>query len=141
MSIFGNNILAFVTWGMVIYVDEPTSEQVGMTEFDENAIACLDSFLQIFGVDGIYQPGILNRSIKVIIRYVTDDAQVQPVQRHRSPKINIKTPNDSSNGIAAGEFELGQKVSIPPRKGADARLFHLARIVKQTASFVIYEVH
>lgn len=100
-----------------------------------------DIILDEFAVDGIYQPGILNRAIKAIPKYVQDDAQIDPAMRRRGPKLQVKVPNDPSNGIAADEFETGQLVSVPPRKGADARSFNLARIVKQNAAFVVYEVH
>jgi len=77
----------------------------------------------------------------VIVRYVTDDGQVDPVVRHRSPIVNIKVANDSLLGISADEFVPGQEISIPPRKGAVARIFSLARIVKQDAGMITIEVH
>lgn len=141
MGNYGNNVVALVTGGTLVYVDEPTSETIGDTEFDKKAIAGVDYFLVAFAVDGIYRPGILNRAIKAIVRYIQDDSQVQSGQRHKSPKITIKTPNDPSNGIKAEEFEAGQIVIVPPRKGADAVTKRLSRIVKQTAAFVTYELY
>ena len=109
--------------------------------FDEILVENVDYILEVFGVAGIYQPGVLDRSIQVIIRYVTDDGQVAPVTRHRSPIVNIKVANDSVKGISAEEFEQGQVINMPPRKGADARDFSLARIIKQDAGMVTIEVH
>jgi hypothetical protein len=100
-----------------------------------------DIVLDIFGVQGIYRPGVLDREIKVIIRYIDDAGQVDPVVRHRSPIINIKVANDSVTGISAEEFEQGHVIKIPPRKGADARDFSLARIIKQDAGMMTIEVH
>lgn len=114
--------------------------------FDEILQDDADILLDVFGVDGVYLgigrgPGGLNREIKVIVQYVTDDGQVAPVVRHRSPIVNIKVANDSVTGISAEEFEQGQMINIPPRKGADARDFSLARILKQDAGMVTFEVH
>ena len=105
----------------------------------ENASIILDIFAE--AVAGVYQPGVLDRSVRGIIWYVRDDGTVSPVARHRSPVVNLKVANDSVNGISADEFEQGQVVSIPPRKGADAREFQMARIVSQDAAFIVYEVH
>ena len=104
---------------------------------DQNAPILLNEF----GVAGIYRPGVLDREIQAIIRYVTDDGLVAPVVRHRSPVVNIKVANDSTTGISAEEFEQGQVINIPPRKGADARDFQLARILKQDAGMITIEVH
>ena len=109
--------------------------------FDEILVENADYYLDVFGVAGIYQPGVLDRAIQVIIRYVTDDGRVEPVVRHRSPIVHIKVANDSVTGISAEEFEQGQVINMPPRKGADARDFSLARILKQDAGMVTIEVH
>jgi hypothetical protein len=141
MGIYGNNILAFCSIGDLIYIDEPVGGSTADTEFDEFSLASRDIFLELWGIDGVYQPGSLNRAIRAIIRYVEDDAVIPPVQRHRSPLLTMKVPNDSSNGITAEEFIPGQLVSIPPRKGTDARTFRLARIRWQSAAFVSYEIY
>ena len=146
MTIQGADIIAMVTWGILEYVEEdvePTPAVVTgeVQTFDEILVANVPILLDAFGVDGIYRPGVLDREIQVIIRHVTDDATVAPVVRHRGPVINIKVANNSVTGISAEEFEQGQVVSIPPRKGADAREFQMARIVSQDAGFVVYEVH
>ena len=109
--------------------------------FDEILVANAPVLLGIFGVVGIYCPGILDREIQAIVRYVTDDGQVPPVVRHRSPIVHIKVANNSTTGISAEEFVQGYIIRIPPRKGADARDFQLARIVKQDAGFLTIEVH
>jgi len=109
--------------------------------FDEILVENVSHILDVFGVEGIYRPGILDREIQVIVRYVTDDGQVVSVVRHRSPIVNIKVANNSVSGISAEEFEQGQAINIPPRKGADARDFSLARIIKQDAGMVTIEVH
>lgn len=103
----------------------------------ENAVIHLDTF----GIAGIYRPGVLDRAIQAIIRYVTDDGQVSPVARHRSPIVQIKVANNSVTGISADEFEQGQVVNLPPRKGADARDFNLAKIIRQDAGMITLEVH
>ena len=142
MTIRGADIIAMVTGGVLEYIPHPISVIEGGTQtFDEILVANVPLLLDAFGVDGIYRPGELDREIQVIIRHVQDDATVAPVVRHRSPLINIKVANDSVTGISAEEFEQGQVVSIPPRKGADAREFQMARIVSQDAGFVVYEVH
>jgi len=109
--------------------------------FDEILADDADILLDVFGEAGVYRPGVLDREIKVIVRYVTDDDQVAPVVRHRSPVVNIKVANNSTTGISAEEFEQGQVINIPPRKGADARDFQLARILKQDAGMITIEVH
>ena len=109
--------------------------------FDEILVENAAIHLDEFGVAGTYRPGVLDRSILVIIRYVTDDGQVAPVVRHRSPIVHIKVANNSTTGISAEEFEQGQKINMPPRKGADARDFTLARIIKQDAGLITIEVH
>ena len=109
--------------------------------FDEILIENAPLLLDIFGEAGVYRPGVLDRPIQGIIRHVQDDATVAPVVRYRSPLINLKVANNSVIGISAEEFEQGQVVSIPPRKGADAREFQIARIVSQDAGFIVYEVH
>jgi len=114
---------------------------MAVKNFDEILIENAPLLLDIFGEAGVYRPGVLDRAIRGIIRHVQDDATVSPVVRHRSPLINLKVANDSVTGISAGEFEQGQVVSIPPRKGADAREFQMARIVSQDAGFIVYEVH
>jgi len=105
--------------------------------FEENA----EYILEAFGMTGIYQPGVLDREIQVIVRHITDDGQVAPVVRHRSPIVNIKTANDSTDGISAEEFEPGQVIKVPPRKGATARDFRLARIIGQGAGMIVIEAH
>lgn len=97
--------------------------------------------LDVFGEAGIYRPGVLDREIQGIVRHVTDDGQVAPVLRHRGPIVNVKVANDPVIGISAEEFESGYVIKIPPRKGADPRDFQMARIVKQDAGMVTYEVH
>ena len=109
--------------------------------FVEMLIENAPHFLNDFGETGIYRPGVLDREIQVQIRHVTDDDQVAPVVRHRSPVVNVKVANDSVTGISAEEFEQGQVINIPPRKGADPRDFQMARIVSQDAGLVVYEVH
>ena len=109
--------------------------------FDEILVENADHFLDVFGIAGIYSPGVLDREIKVIVRYISDDGQVAPVVRHRSPIVNIKVANNSVKGISAEEFEQGRIIEVPPRKGADARNFSLARILKQDAGMITIEVH
>jgi len=109
--------------------------------FDEILLDDADIVLDVFGVAGIYRPDVLNREIQVIVRYVTDDGQVAPVVRHRSPVVNIKVANSSTTGISAEEFEQGHVINMPPRKGADPRDFQLARILKQDAGMITIEVH
>ena len=141
MSNYGNNITAIATHGRLIYVDESAGEDIAGTDFDNAVVAGRDSFLEMFGETVTYQPGVLNREITVIIKNAVDDHTVAPIQRHRSPKLQIKVANDSAIGISAEEFEPGQTISCPPRKGADARTFRLARIAKQTMAFVWYEAY
>jgi hypothetical protein len=110
-----------------------------MTIFDEALATAKDSFLETFGETVTYRPGVLSREITVIIKHLEDASQALPGIRHRSPLIQIKTANDSALGIAADEFEQGQTISCPPRKGSAARLFRLTRIIKQTTVWVWYE--
>lgn len=112
--------------------------------FDEILQDDADILLDVFGEAGVYRPGpdsSGDREIQVIVRYITDDGQVAPVVRHRSPVVNIKVANDSTTGISAEEFEQGQVINIPPRKGTAARDFQLARIIKQDAGMITIEVH
>jgi hypothetical protein len=142
MGNYGGNVVAAMTQGRLIYVDEPAAEDQELTPFDEAAVSTVDSFLAAWGVDGIYQPGVLNRAIRAIPKYVTDDAVVAGgAQRLRSPKLQIKVPNTAVNGITPAEFAPNQTVSVPPRKGADARQFQLARIVAQSSAWVTFELH
>jgi len=110
-----------------------------MNEFDTAMLQTRDTFLEVFGDTITYQPGVLDREITAIVKYIDDDSQVSPSVRHRSPSIQIKAANDSAIGIAASEFEPGQTISVPPREGADAVMKHLNRIIKQTTIFVWYE--
>ncbi|MFB0523922.1 MAG: hypothetical protein ACETVZ_00150 [Phycisphaerae bacterium] len=114
---------------------------MALKTFDEILVDNADYYLEVFGVTGIYRPGVLDREILVIVRFVTDDDQVAPVVRHRSPVIHIKVANNSITGISAEEFEQGHVINIPPRKGADPRDFQLARIIKQDAGMMTIEVH
>lgn len=114
---------------------------MALKTFDEILEDNADILLDVFGVAGIYRPGVLDRAIQAIVQYVTDDGQVSPVVRHRSPIVNIKVANSSTTGISAEEFEQGQKINMPPRKGATARDFSLARILKQDAGMITIEVH
>ena len=143
IEIRGNNLIAAITGG--VFVLMPVAETVALTEgiltHDEILVDNASILLATFGVTGIYSPGLLDREIQVIVRHITDDGQVPPVVRHRSPIVNIKVANNSTTGISAEEFEQGQLINIPPRKGADARDFSLARILKQDAGMVTFEVH
>ncbi len=112
-----------------------------MTVFDNAMAAAKDAFHYTFDETITYQPSVLDREINAKVSYPADDATVPPVQRHRSPDINIRVDNDSTTGISASEFEPGQTVSVPPRKGATAVTKHLSRIVKESLTFVTYEVH
>lgn len=96
-------------------------------------------FLAEFGTAIVYQPGILDRSVMAIIKYIQDDANVPPIARHRSPEIQIRVANDPTVGIAASEFVSIQKVNVPPRPGAPPLVMHLARIVKATGVWVTYD--
>jgi len=142
-EITGNNLIAAITGGVFVLVPIAGTVTVPgeLKTFDEILIDNALIELDLFGVAGIYRPIELNREIQVIIRYVTDDGQVAPVVRHRSPITNIKVANNSVIGISAEEFEQGQVINIPPRKGAAARDFQLARIIKQDAGMVTFEVH
>lgn len=139
-KITGNNLIAAITGGVFVLVPVPKTVSAPQT-FDEVLVENTPILLDVFGVAGIYRPGILDREIQAIIRYVTDDGQVEPVVRHRSPIVNVKVANDSVTGISAEEFEQGHVIKIPPRKGAEPRDFQMARIVRQDAGFVVYEVH
>lgn len=142
-EIVSGNLIAAITGGVFVLV--PIEETVTVTgelqTFDEIMVENASHILDTFGVEGIYQPGILDREIQAIVRYVTDDGQVAPVVRHRSPIVNIKVANDPVTGISAEEFEQGQVINIPPRKDADPRDFQLARIIKQNAGMITIEVH
>ena len=140
-EITSNNVIAAITGGVFLLTPVPETVQTQPTSFDEILIenAALD--LATFGVSGIYQPTLLAREILVIIRYDSDDGQVIPGSRYRGPVMRIAVANNSTSGIDAGEFVQGQLVSIPPRVGVTAREFKLARIVKQTAGLVTFEVH
>lgn len=141
MSYYGNNLGALTTGGTLVYIDEPEAVDIEQTPFDAILIANRPILLAQFGIDAVYQPGVLNRSITAIIRYIDDDGQVAPIVRHRAPIVNVKVANDSTTGISAEEFEQGQIINMPPRKGADARDFSLARILKQDAGMITIEVH
>jgi hypothetical protein len=142
MGNYGNNIVAYSSMGDLIYVDETAGVDIAETEFDRRQVAVRDTFLDFWGLDGIYQPGSLNRAIKYIPKFVEDANLSQGVSRLKSPLNTIKVPNTATLGITAAEFVSGQTVSIAPRKGADARVFKLTRIVpgKQSAAWVTYEV-
>jgi len=99
------------------------------------------AFLAAFGQPIVFQPGTLDRAITAIVKYVEDDAIVDPVLRHKSPRVHIKTANDATVGISAAEFDPSRTVSVPPRPGAEARVMHLARIVKANGIWVTYECH
>lgn len=139
----GGNFISAITGGVFVLVPivETVTVPGKIKTHDEILVENAPLLLDVFGEAGVYRPGVLDRPIYGIIRHVQDDATVEPVIRHRSPLINLKVANDSITGISAEEFEQGQVVSIPPRKGADAREFQMARIVSQDAGFVVYEVH
>ena len=118
-----------------------TQDIQGLQTFDEIMVQNADVNLETFGVDGIYRPSVLNRAIRGHVIYPTDDDQVAPVSRHRGPTVHIKVKNNATIGITPEEFETGHIINIPPRKGADPRDFQMARIVRQNAGFVVYEVH
>jgi len=103
--------------------------------------AARTAFLAAFGMSIIYRPETLARSITAIVKYVQDDALVDPVVRHKSPRVQIKVANDSILGIAAAEFDSNQTVSVPPRPKASAVPMILARIVKANGIWVTYECH
>jgi len=142
-EITGNNLIAAITGGVFVLV--PIAETPTVTgtlkTFDEILVDNRTHILDVFGVAGVYRPGVLDREIQVIIKYISDDGSVEPVIRYRSPVVNIKVANDTVTGISADEFEQGHVIKIPPRKGAEPRDFLMARIVSQDAGFVVYEVH
>lgn len=140
MGNYGNNITAIATKGRLIYIDEPEGGTETETEFDSLLLTARDNFLDIFAIDGIYQPGVLNRAIRGIVNNIKDDDKAANTLRYKSPRIGLKVANDSSIGITAAEFVEGQTVSIPPRKGASPRSFQILRIVEQSAVWVTYEV-
>ncbi len=111
------------------------------TVFETTSAASRPVFLATFGSSIVYQPGVLDRSITAIVRYVQDDAAVVPGARHRSPKVRVKVANDATLGISASEFDDNQTVSVPPRPGAAARTMQLARIVYENNVWVTYECH
>ena len=117
---------------------------VTTSTFGDALISARDAQLDHFGVDATYQPGVLDREITAIVRYTEDAGQVGPVSRHKSPIVNIKVANDSTEGISASEFladQTSKTISVPPRRGADARTFTLARILIQNDAFVTFEAH
>ena len=99
------------------------------------------AFLAAFGQPVTFQPGTLDRVVTAIVKYVTDDATIDPIARHRSPLVQIKVANDATIGIAASEFSDNQTVTVPPRPGAAAGPKQLARIVKANGIWVTYECH
>ncbi|MCK4783259.1 MAG: hypothetical protein KAV87_05875 [Desulfobacteraceae bacterium] len=142
-KIIGNNLIAAITGGVFVLV--PVAETATLPgevkTHDEILVENAPLLLNVFGVAGVYRPGVLDREIQVIIKYVTDDGSVEPIVRHRGPVVNVKIANNSVTGVSAEEFEQGHIIKIPPRKGADPRDFQMARIVRQDAGFVVYEVH
>lgn len=139
MGNYGNNLTALTTGGTLIYVDESAGSDIEETPYDAMQVSVRDTFLDFWGMDGIYQPGSLNRAIRYIPKFI-EDANLTPGTRHKSVLNQIKVPNTVTLGITAEEFEQNQTVSISPRKGADARTFRLLRIIKQSAAWVTYEV-
>ena len=112
--------------------------------FGDALINARDAQLDHFGVDATYQPGVLDREITAIVRYIDDAGKVGPVARHKSSIVNVKVANDSTEGISADEFladQTSKTISLPPRRGATARTFTLARILYQNDAFVTFEVH
>jgi hypothetical protein len=103
--------------------------------------AARPAFLAAFGADIVYRPETLARPIRAIVQYVKDDGLVDPVIRHKSPKVQIKVANDSILGIAADEFDSNQTVSVPPRPKASAVPMIMARIVKSNGIWVTFECH
>ena len=103
--------------------------------------SCRAAFLAQRGIAIVYQPGVLDRAITAIVKYVTDDATVAPVLHHRGPLVHIKVANDATLGIAASEYADNQTVSVPPRPLASAKVMHLARIVKADGIWMTYECH
>ena len=140
MGNYGNNLLAIGSHGRLIYVDEPEGGTETETEFDGLLLEARDNFIELYAIDGVYQPGILSRAIKAIVKTIKDDDLTQNTLRHKEPRLKMKVPNDSSIGITAEEFVEGQTVSVPPRKGMDARPFRLLRIMEHNAVWVTYEI-
>ena len=70
MGNYGGNVVAAMTQGRLIFVDEPVASEAELTGFETAATAMVDPFIEQFGVDGIYQPGELNRDIVAIPGYV-----------------------------------------------------------------------
>lgn len=140
MSNYGNNLTAIGTHGRLIFVDESAGTDIEETEFDSRQVAVRDTFLDFWGMDGLYMPGSLNRAIKYIPKFVEDSNLSPGTIRHKSQLLTIKVPNTTTLGITADEFESGGKtVSVTSRKGADARTFNLTRIIKQSAAWVTFE--
>jgi len=68
MSDYGNNLTAIGTKGRLIFIDSPTYEAPDdLNEFDSVMLETRDTFLDTFGITAIYQPGVLNREITVIV--------------------------------------------------------------------------
>ena len=109
--------------------------------FDEILVDDVDHYLNVFGIEGIYQPGVLDREIKMIVRYTEDDGQAEPVVRHRGPMVYINVADDTVKGISADEFEQGKVINMPPRKLAEARDSRLRTIIKQDAGMITIEAH
>jgi hypothetical protein len=109
------------------------------TDLNNTVVEAFDT--DELGVDAVYKPGDLDRDIVVIVNYGSNPANTHQDTRLKTSAITVRARNDSTSGISAAEFETNQAISMPPKKGADARTMRTGRPLRQNAAFITFEVY
>jgi len=109
------------------------------TDLSNTVVGAFDT--DELGIDAVYQPDDLDREIVVIINYGMNPDNTLPDTRSKSSAITVRALNSATAGISAAEFETNQAISMPPKKGADARTMRTGKLLRQNAAFITFEVY
>jgi len=109
------------------------------TDLSNTVVGAFDT--DELGVDAVYKPDDLDRDIVVIINYGTNPENTQQDTRFKSSTTTVRALNDSVVGISAAEFETNQEISMPSKKGADARPMRTGKLLRHNAAFITFEVY
>jgi len=103
----------------------------------------LPSILAIAGESILYRPnGGTNRTITALVRRAAPEAVAGPGSgRLTATVITITVVNDAIDGIENSGINIGgDKVDVAVREGETPRTLNIARLLKQTTAFQVFEV-
>jgi len=81
------------------------------------------------------------RTITVLVDYISDDENIIDGSWKKDPVIQITALDSATTGISLASWTKNDSVSVAPRPGATAKVFHLAEVMQQISGHAVFRVN